>query len=182
MSENTTYYEGDIIILKSINDRLIEDYGDVLEVGVPYYIDDVMSSGSLYINLYGKDICISSTQLGEIEHIPIVQRYFYEEGDNVSITKTHKVGGATKLNFNTAGIYKVVKVLESGGLIIDKDGEKLWIKANEISYIKPVGNVIQEETEEIIEKIEGNCVQHLIDKALDERNYDKLKELVELKR
>lgn len=176
MNDKPIIYKGDIIIIKDKTSISNEENRGVLQEGVPYFVDDTSSSGSLYIKIYGKEITIFSSDYQYIEHIKIVERGTYQLGEHVMILDDEKVQGALELGFREGLGFEVVKII-GNEIIISNGKNELWIRETELSFIKSTTKQTSKENDAVIDKLEEKNIQNLIDKALDEKDFEKLKTL-----
>lgn len=173
--EKMPFSEGDLVVLKDKVTVGSETYRGILENGKIYSVVRPDSSGGFYILECGKLIKIYSSDVKHFEHIRIIERVLPKVGRTVYLKNLRNIEGAEELGFQLETPYEIIRVLDDNSVVVKNDSEELWIIFNELINVEIIDS--EKEANQVIDKLEELNLQHLIDKALDERDFDKLKEL-----
>lgn len=178
VSEKSNVYIGDIVII--LNKDKISNDSDrkILENGIPYTVESLgYSSGTYYIKILGKEIMMFESNYEYIEHIKIAKRYVFEVGDMVMINNTRRVEGAEESGFEEKVDYEVTRVIDRNDIVISNGKQELWIKEEEIPYVAASNKKPTYNTDQVVREIENENLNRLIDRALDERDFEELEKL-----
>lgn len=181
MTNKPLFLIGDLIIFNNTN-IVGSDYRHLIEKGVPYYITRFgYGSDTFYIKVYGKEIMIIANTEESYEHIAVAKRSTYKVGDCVYLVNQSEVEGANELGFQNNIKYKITKIINENEFLITNGINELLIKDRELTMIQLVNEGVPEkDLNKAIAQIEKMNYQNLIDKALDEKDFEKLDELRKL--
>ncbi|RKJ60152.1 hypothetical protein D7X33_28240 [Butyricicoccus sp. 1XD8-22] len=108
-------------------------------------------------------------------------------GDRISIFDISKIQNALGSGFYHNTPYEIVNILLDSKLIIIKNvsGQELAISGEELKYIRPfIDENDLKELENFIKELETKCIKNnintMIDIALEERRFERVKEIVDM--
>lgn len=193
----TKFKKGDKLIVPDVN-RLV--FGETLDItsGKEYEVYDVEANGLPIIKddfngrlgflkedlLFINRIETTNKQV-EGNFTKIVEQY--KVGDSVVLTNVEKIVDAKGLRFYFNTPYEIVRVLKQIKTLIIKNnfGNELVIYKENLKYIKPyIDTKMIEEVHNFIDELETKYIKNnlrvMIDEALDEGKFDRVKEIVDM--
>lgn len=191
------YYDGDLIVvhnkeqfymsidldLTNGNTYAVEN---VDRVGLPAIVDD---KGGTFRFLQEDLIHIEKVYTEDDTKEQYISNLFkeLEIGDNIVILNISKVHDAKSSSFFYNVPYEITAIIKEFEAIVitNKHDNELMIAGDELRYIRPHVDVsLQRDIDNFIKKLETSNIKRnmntMIDVALQEKRYDRLKEIVEM--
>lgn len=172
---------GDKIVIKDISKICPINYYGLKEDEIYEVAYTGSDKDSLYISVYGKLFYISTYKYDHIEFVSLAERKEFIVGDKITLIDITNIDGAYDSGFYEDTFYEIIDVFGEHSILITNGTNKLLILRKEFDYI---ASPQEKDTstnyniaDQIIKEIEAKNKQRVIDEALDNKDYEKLKSL-----